>query len=203
MTRRNRGKWDDLEAEEEEKLYRRRNPLRSTVRAASLSFHYYSSALFSFFVAPFSFTHSYLSASLRFSKGSSFPPFWLFSTRVTIAKMRSDSGEILAKIPPFILISFLSSVCTSSPTSFGNPIYTNPRARTLLEDSPGGRLYPRIVERFFGGPVGLSSPFTSPKCSVYNIVTLLESAAIFFLHLHKGWISSNFLIRSLCWLRGR
>lgn len=145
------------------------------------------------------FFYSFL--SFRFStllEGSSFPPFWLFSTRVTIAKMRSDSGEILAKIPPFILISFLSSVCTSSPTSFGNPIYTNPRARTLLEDSPGGRLYPRIVERFFGGPVGLSSPFTSPKCSVYNIVTLLESAAIFFLHLHKGWISSNFLIRSLC-----
>lgn len=148
----------------------------------------------------------YLFLSFLFStllEGSNFPPFWLFSARVTIAKMRSDSGEILAKIPPFILISFLSSVCTSSPTSFGNPIYTNPRARTLLEDSPGGRLYPRIVERFFGSPVGLSSPFTSPKCSIYNIVTLLESAAIFFPHLHKGWISSSFLIRSLYWLRGR
>lgn len=148
----------------------------------------------------------YLFLSFLFStllEGSNFPAFWLFSARVTIAKMRSDSGEILAKIPPFILISFLSSVCTSSPTSFGNPIYTNPRARTLLEDSPGGRLYPRIVERFFGSPVGLSSPFTSPKCSIYNIVTLLESAAIFFPHLHKGWISSSFLIRSLYWLRGR
>lgn len=148
----------------------------------------------------------YLFLSFLFStllEGSNFPAFWLFSARVTIAKMRSDSGKILAKIPPFILISFLSSVCTSSPTSFGNPIYTNPRARTLLEDSPEGRLYPRIVERFFGSPVGLSSPFTSPKCSIYNIVTLLESAAIFFPHLHKGWISSSFLIRSLYWLRGR
>lgn len=166
------------------------NPLRSHHRAAFLSFYHFS-FLPLLFLLPLSrvvFYSSFripLSLYTCLSKVKLSRPPLLFERQVTTIKMRSDSGEILAKIPPFILISFLSSVSRrSSPTSFGNPYLYESRDSASRGFSPEdyslGLLSSHCRTLLRVTPVGLSSPFTIPKRSIYNVVTLRGSTATFF-----------------------
>lgn len=86
--------------------------------------------------------------------------------------MRSDSGEILAKIPPFVLIS--SPFPNRSATARGNPVYTNPASWTL----PSQRM---LLSPYCRTRAPRGSPFNTPKCPIYNVVVALpRSVAIFF-----------------------
>lgn len=109
--------------------------------------------------------------------------------------MRSDSVEILAKIPSFILISS----CFPFANVLRNPVYTKPgddSGRILPEDTS---IIPRIVDAFLRLPVAPSSPFNVPKRSIYKAPRPSIVATIFFFllsFLHKGRISCRLRVPS-------
>lgn len=141
----------------------------------------------------FFFCSSSLNPRLPISPGSSralrllLP---LISRRITVSEMRSDSGEILAKIPSFILIS-ASPGWRGPPLSAGNPVYTGSKdgLDDAPEDSPENASIPAL-SIVPVAPCGLSSPLTTPICSIYK-ESPPRSPAIFFFSPHKGWISCH------------
>lgn len=139
------------EGRKEEKLYRRRESLKIRPFPGE-------PLLSPLFPSPF-FLPPSLPLLLHTSRERSSLPFPFPSTRraTTEAEMRSDSGEILAKIPPFLLIS--------SP--FPNRsqrlevIPSIPIRQAGRSFPPGGCFYPRIVGP--GLPVDhLSTPRNAP-----------------------------------------
>lgn len=159
------------EGRKEEKLYRRRESLKIRPFPGE-------PLLSPLFPSPF-FLPPSLPLLLHASRERSSLPFPFPSTRraTTEAEMRSDSGEILAKIPPFLLIS--SPFPNRSQRLEVIPIpkvYTNSASWTLL---PSRRM---LLSPYCRTRAPRGSPFNTPKCPIYNIVVvaLPRSVAIFF-----------------------
>lgn len=82
--------------------------------------------------------------------------------------MRPDSGQILAKIPSFILIScFPFAPLVASPPHC-NPIHTGPRPLIALRLLPRGCSLSLALSIVSATPRGPSSLSTILRCSIYK-----------------------------------
>lgn len=148
----------------------------------------------------FLFCSSSLNPRLPISPGSSRAPrlpLPLISRRITVSEMRSDSGEILAKIPSFILIS-ASAGWRGPPLSAGNPVYTDPKT--------GWTMLPRIPRRTPPSPRCRSFPWlpavfrhlSRPRYAPFIKRVLLDRRRFFFTAQRMDFLPPlGFLLRSL------